>query len=125
MTVNITLLTHKAVGEELINAVTHTLGQRPNHCDSVSVTETCGFDSLITTLRAHIDKADDGLLILTDLYGSTPCNVAKALSEEQNCAVVTGLNLPMLLKTINYQHLDVEALAAKALEGGKECIKKV
>ncbi len=127
MTVKILLLTHKEVGNQLIDAAKHTLGDHiPTSCVSISVNESNRFEqTLLEQLDATLNNATDGVLILTDLYGSTPCNIAKDLSKNKKCEIVTGLNLPMLLKTLNYYELPLNELAKKALEGGKACIKKV
>ena len=64
-------------------------------------------------------KDDEGVLILTDIYGATPCNIAKKLCCRENIRLVSGLNLPMLLRVMNYAHLALPHLAEKAVSGGK------
>ena len=123
MTVKVLLLTHKEVGTELLNAAKHTLGYMPSNITTLAVSEKV--DSLLDVLTKIITSAPEGLLILTDLYGSTPCNIAKSIATHETCEIITGLNLPMLLKTLNYQELPLNELAVKAIEGGKECIRKV
>ena len=61
----------------------------------------------------------DGVLILTDMYGSTPGNIACALGQNNRVAVVAGLNLPMLVRVLNYPQLDLHTLAEKAESGGR------
>jgi mannose PTS system EIIA component len=63
----------------------------------------------------------DGVLILTDLYGSTPSNIACKLRNDK-VAVITGLNLPMLIRVLNYPALNLHELAEKATGGGREGI---
>jgi PTS system ascorbate-specific IIA component len=62
----------------------------------------------------------DGVLVLTDIYGSTPSNIASHLSSRPGVQVVAGLNLPMLLRVLNYARLDLATLAEKAVSGGRE-----
>jgi len=70
-----------------------------------------------------LTNTEEGLLILTDLVGSTPFNVATQLKSKQNhCIIVSGLNLPMLLKISNYRTLNLEELAKKAVVGGQSAI---
>jgi len=57
-------------------------------------------------------------LILTDVFGATPCNVAQKLSDGVHARLVTGVNLPMLLRTVSYRHESLEALVARAMIGG-------
>ena len=59
-------------------------------------------------------------MILTDLFGSTPYNIAKVLHQETNIRMVSGLNLPMLIKVMNYPNLSLDELAQKAIKGGRE-----
>jgi PTS system ascorbate-specific IIA component len=63
-----------------------------------------------------------GVLILTDLYGSTPGNIAKNLLVDSGFKLVSGMNLPMLIRILNYPELDLEAMAEKAVSGGKDGI---
>ncbi len=66
----------------------------------------------------HAMDSGAGVLVLTDLIGATPCNLARQL-DSPGFAVVSGLNLPMLLKTLNYRSLPLAELAGKALSGGR------
>lgn len=62
----------------------------------------------------------EGVLVLTDLYGSTPANVAVALlGEYGRLRVIAGVNLPMLLRALNYASSDLDTVAEKALQGGR------
>ena len=62
------------------------------------------------------------MLVLTDMYGSTPSNIAVGLQREGRVDVVAGVNLPMLVRVLNYPFLDLATLAAKALSGGRDGI---
>jgi PTS system ascorbate-specific IIA component len=64
----------------------------------------------------------DGVLVLTDMYGSTPSNVASSLGREDRVVVVAGLNLPMLVRVLNYPEDSLSALAEKAVSGGNRGI---
>ena len=74
-------------------------------------------DSLVRSL----DKGE-GVLVLTDMYGATPSNIAHRLVGDEHLKVVTGLNLPMLMRVMNYPALDVNELVEKAIAGGREGI---
>lgn len=60
------------------------------------------------------------VLVLTDLFGATPCNVAQRLVDGEHTRVLTGVNLPMLLRSISYQKESLEDMAARALSGGAQ-----
>ncbi|MCX7239484.1 MAG: PTS fructose transporter subunit IIA [Burkholderiales bacterium] len=64
-------------------------------------------------------------LVLTDVFGATPCNVAQKLVDGVHSKLVAGVNLPMLLRTVNYRHEPLDVLVARALAGGAQCIMQV
>lgn len=64
-------------------------------------------------------------LVLTDVFGATPCNVAQKVVDGVHSKLVAGVNLPMLLRTVNYRHEPLDILVARALSGGTQCIMQV
>jgi PTS system ascorbate-specific IIA component len=64
-------------------------------------------------------------LVLTDVFGATPCNVAQKVVDGMSSKLVAGVNLPMLLRTVNYRHEPLDALVNRALAGGAQCIMQV
>ena len=64
-------------------------------------------------------------LVLTDVFGATPCNVAQKVVDGTNSKLVAGVNLPMLLRTVNYRQESVDTLVTRALAGGAQCIMQV
>lgn len=64
-------------------------------------------------------------LVLVDVFGATPCNVAQKLVDGVNTKLVTGVNLPMLLRTVSYRHESLDALAARALVGATQGVMQV
>ena len=64
-------------------------------------------------------------LVLTDVFGATPCNVAQKVVDGVHSRLVAGVNLPMLLRTVNYRHEPLDLLVARALSGGAQCIMQV
>ncbi len=75
--------------------------------------------ALLTQLNAP------NVLVLTDLFGATPCNVAQKVVDGVRTKLVAGVNLPMLLRTVNYRHEPVDVLVTRALSGGAQCIMQV
>lgn len=59
-------------------------------------------------------------LVLTDLFGATPCNVASKLVDGMHTRLIAGVNLPMLLRAVSYRHESLEALATRAMMGGTQ-----
>ena len=124
MPVNVLLITHQEVGTALLQAATNTLGELPLATTVISVNEDTDPETLLPRLQQFASQIDrgQGLLILTDLYGSTPSNIAASLQEPANIRVIAGLNLPMLIRVMNYANLALPELAQKALSGGKDGI---
>lgn len=64
-------------------------------------------------------------LVLTDVFGATPCNVAQKLLTDGNAKLITGVNLPMLLRTVSYRHESLDALVSRAMIGGTQGVIQV
>ncbi len=64
-------------------------------------------------------------LVLTDVFGATPCNVAQKLVDGLNSKLIAGVNLPMLLRTVTYRREALDALVARALAGGTQGVMQV
>jgi mannose PTS system EIIA component len=83
-------------------------------------------EETLAAARIALDQLDTPqTLVLTDVFGATPCNVAQKLVDGVNTRLVTGVNLPMLLRTVNYRHEALEALVTRALAGGAQGIMQV
>ncbi len=65
------------------------------------------------------------MLVLADVFGATPCNVAQKLVDGVNSKLITGINLPMLLRTVSYRHESLDALVARALIGATQGVMQV
>ena len=123
MSVNLLIITHEEIGDALVKAASSALGGMPLPTTVVTVSYDTDPDELLKKLKqvsCNLLQGDDGLLVLTDLYGSTPSNIAASLQENNRIRVIAGLNLPMLIRIMNYSQLPLEELAEKALSGGKD-----
>ena len=65
------------------------------------------------------------VLLLSDVFGATPCNVAQQINDGLHTRLVAGVNLPMLLRSVCYRHESLEALSARALSGGTQGVMPV
>lgn len=124
MSVSLLIITHNEIGDALLSAAHSALGELPLPTTVVAVTYEMDPDDILKKLKKLIKaiKSSDGILILTDLYGSTPCNIAKGLKEFEHVNVISGLNLPMLIRLMNYPKLGLKDLTKKALSGGRDGI---
>jgi len=126
MTVGILLLTHEAMGDALIETARHLLGRISLRIDAFSIPPGSDMDFAMTSAAARVRKLDsgDGVLVLTDVFGATPSNV---IDKIQPLGVkirrVSGLNLPMLLRVLNYSEQNLAELAQTAAEGGRAGVR--
>src|SRR5690606_33601262 len=106
----------------LLGAARHVLGNLPLPVDFHEVAADADPDELLREAASSARALDDGdgVLVLSDLYGATPCNVAQRLPDlgvRMHC--VSGLNLPMLLRVLNYPEQSLDQLAQTAASGGR------
>ncbi len=81
-----------------------------------------------TLLTARLTMAmlkQPNTLVLTDMFGATPCNVAQKLVDGLNTRLIAGVNLPMLMRAITYRNESLDALVARALSGGTQGVMQV
>ncbi len=122
MTVGIMLITHGDIGNALLNTAITVLEVHPLPTRVLTVADNCDPDETLDAAEQALTELNngDGVLVLTDLYGSTPSNIACKLRRYGHVRVVSGINLPMLIRVLNYPGLDLDDLKEKALSGGKD-----
>lgn len=121
MTVGVLLVTHGKLGHLLLETMQDMIGPLPLNADVLEVRRVQATDVLLLQGRRMIERLDsgNGVLILTDAYGSTPGNIASRLSEAPLTEVVAGINLPMLVEIFNFPKRALPAMVAAALDGGQ------
>lgn len=124
MSVAILLITHGDIGSALLQTAINVLGVCPIGAEALSAPAGCDPDAVLEQARRHAAELDqgDGVLVLTDMYGATPSNIACRLRGEHAVRVVSGVNLPMLIRVLNYPDLHIDELVHKALSGGRDGI---
>jgi mannose PTS system EIIA component len=124
MSISVLLVTHAKLGHDLLGTVTEVIGTPPLTTDAMEVKRVLDTDALVRQGARLLDRLDtgDGVLILTDAFGSTPSNIANRIAQGRKVRVVAGLNLPMLVSVYNYPALDLEAQARNALKSGRDGI---
>ena len=121
MSVTIVLVTHPGIASAMRDRAAEILG---TSLDEVHVAE---LDSGTTDPRPRLQERlatydrGDGVLILTDLPGATPCNQARRATPD-NSALVSGLNLPMLIRAWNYRDRPLDELRDLVMDGGRAAI---
>jgi PTS system mannose-specific IIA component len=123
--IGIVIATHSQLGDALIDAAKFILGNRPETTVSVSLNLNENADKLRQKIVEGIKKVDqqEGVLILTDMFGGTPSNLSYSFLEEGRVEVISGVNLPMLIKAVEAREktqlselaVDLEAFGKKSI----------
>jgi PTS system mannose-specific IIA component len=123
--IGVVIVTHCRLAEELIAAARLVVGEELKQFQPVSIGPTEGTEDIRGKIIGAIRKVDEGqgVLILTDMYGGTPSNISLSFLEEKKIEVITGVNLPMLLKLATHPNeMDLEKLAVFITEYGQRNI---
>ncbi|QDX81910.1 PTS fructose transporter subunit IIA [Denitratisoma sp. DHT3] len=116
------LITHGSYGESLIQCACHVLNRRPPQIVQLGVAAQDDPSDLLPYARQLLALADtgDGALVMTDIYGATPANIALKLLQPGRVEGLAGVNLPMLLRALTYREKGMETLLARATQGGRD-----
>jgi len=123
--IGIVIVTHSQLGDALIEAAEFILGTRPDTMVSVSINLNEHVDKLRKKIAEAIKKVDRnrGVLILTDMFGGTPSNLSYSFLEEGRIEVISGVNLPILIKAVDIQkEMELSELAEQLEAYGKKSI---
>ncbi len=123
--IGVLLVTHNGLGESLVDCVRHVMGSVPANLKVLSVLANDDPQQKEQEGRALVEQLDQGkgVLILCDVFGATPSNIAQRISEPSRVQGVAGVNLPMLLRVVVCSHeKTLEEMAQRALDGGRDCI---
>ena len=120
--IGILIVAHGALGESLIQCATHVMGSRPPLLEQFGIDMHDDPFTLLPVMKKVVQNLDegDGVLILSDIYGATPCNIVSKLVKQNSVEGIAGVNLPMLVRALTYRNGDLTKLAEKALSGGQE-----
>jgi PTS system ascorbate-specific IIA component len=120
--IGVLIVGHDTLPESLAQAVTHVLGHRPEQFEVLPM--SCDDDPLdvVPRAKAAIARVDsgNGVLIFSDIYGATPCNLVGKLVVPGRVEAVAGVNLPMLVRALTYRGKDLDTMTRKAVSGGCE-----
>lgn len=122
MSVGILLITHTGVGAALLDVATQLLRQLPLKAEAFEVPFDSDIDGMLPAASAALRRVDGGagVLLMTDLYGASPSNLAAKLARLGTpVRRVSALNLPMVLRVMNYADLDLDELPAIAAAGAR------
>lgn len=123
---SILIVAHAPLARALRSCALHVF---PDLADAVSALDVQPNvppeESLVAARTALANSGSARTLILTDLFGATPCNVAQRLVDGQRVRLLAGVNLPMLLRALSYRGESLEAMVDRALAGGTQGVMAV
>ena len=121
------LITHATYGESLIQCACHVLNKRPLQIAQLGVSLQDDPLDLLPLARDMLRLVDtgEGVLIMTDLYGATPSNIATKLLVPGRIEGLAGVNLPMLLRALTYRDKGMETLITRAIAGGRDGVLNI
>ncbi|HQT26689.1 MAG TPA: PTS fructose transporter subunit IIA, partial [Burkholderiales bacterium] len=98
-------MAHGTLGESLIHCASHVIGQRPAHLMQIGIGIHDDPQAVLPQAIRIVKQLDqgDGVLVLSDIYGATPCNIAMKLVIPGKVEGIAGVNLPMLVRVLTYR----------------------
>ena len=125
--IGILIISHGTLGDALIHAASHVLGTRPQAVRHLGVAVDDDPEVALPRAQELVKELDSGMgvLVLSDIYGATPGNIALRLLERGRVAGVAGVNLPMLVRVLTYRNEPLATVVDKALSGGREGVVNV
>ena len=120
--IGMVLVTHGRLAEELIAALEHVVGSQPNMI-SICIGSDDDMEQRRQEILESASKADegDGVVLLTDMFGGTPSNLAISVMDNANVEIIAGVNLPMLIKLASVRKTET---LAEAIESAQEAGRK-
>ena len=125
--IGILIISHGTLGESLIHCASHVLNRRPTRLRQLSITAQDDPLQMLPLARRLVKELDegDGVLILSDMYGGSPANIAAKLLVPGKVEGVAGVNLPMLIRVLNYRDKPLATTVTKAVSGGCEGVVRI
>ena len=125
--VGILIIAHGTLGESLIHCASHVLNKRPSRLKQLGVTAQDDPLLLLPQARALVKELDGGggVIILSDMYGGSPSNIAAKLLVPGRVEGVAGVNLPMLIRALTYRDKALSTVMTKAVSGGCEGVMRI
>ena len=120
------IIAHAPLASALRQCVLHVFPDNPAGVMSIDVQPNVPPEETLAQARILFKQLGTShALVLADVFGATPCNVAQKLVDGVNSKLIAGINLPMLLRTVSYRHEPLDALIARALAGGTQGVMQV
>ena len=124
MSVALLLVSHKGIASNLLETAASIVNNKPDNMAYVEVPMDAPIETMRQNIQEKLDQFDENkeVLILTDIYGGTPSNLASCFISNEKTKLVSGLNLAMIIKAINYRSLPLSELVERIIQGGRQSI---
>ena len=120
------IIAHAPLASALRQCVLHVFPDNPAGVVALDVQPNLPPEETLAQARILFkNMGTSHALVLADVFGATPCNVAQKLVDGVNAKLIAGINLPMLLRTVSYRHEPLDALVVRALAGGTQGVMQV
>jgi mannose PTS system EIIA component len=120
--IGILIIAHGSLGESLLHCVSHVMGKQPPQLACFGVGTNDDPSDLLPQAQLMVNKLNtgEGVLILSDMYGASPCNLVAKLLSPNVVEGIAGVNMPMLVRVLNYRDKPIKTCIEKALSGGRD-----
>jgi mannose PTS system EIIA component len=126
MTTGILIVAHSPLASALRQCVLHVFQDTEAPVVAVDIESNTPFDAALDTARLAMARlSDPQVLVLTDVFGATPCNVSQRIVDGTRARLIAGVNLPMLLRAVTYRNEPLDVLVARAMAGGTQGVMQV
>ena len=125
MSVALFLVTHAGIASNLVAVAEAVIKRKSKNLSYTEVAMDANLDLVNEDIEQRLAQLDtkQGILFLTDIYGSSPSNIAMRLAEKNHAHLISGVNLPMIIRLLNYRDETEDTLIEKALGGAKKGIQ--
>jgi len=125
MSIALFLITHEGIASNLLSIGQSIIQKPDNNLSFIEVPMNANLDTMINNIEDKLNKLDldKGILFITDIYGGTPSNIAQLLATNYDANLISGVNLPMIIRLLNYRDETEQLLIQKALDGARTGIQ--
>ena len=125
MSIALFLITHEGIASNLLSIGQSIIQKPDDNLSSIEVPMNANLDTMINNIENKLNKLDlnNGILFITDIYGGTPSNIAQLLATNYDANLISGVNLPMIIRLLNYRDETEQVLIQKALDGARAGIQ--
>jgi len=125
MSIALFFITHEGIASNLLNIGESIIRKPDNNLSFIEVPMDADFDTMINSIQSKLNKLhlNRSILFITDIYGGTPSNIAQLLATSYDANLISGVNLPMIIRLLDYRNETEQVLIQKALDGAHKGVQ--